>query len=70
MKFQKQKHYNISYKFFTSPLTCILKLRVARKDMQEAKTKMKEAVKRRERDFCICQIKTKADNTEKEHTEL
>lgn len=38
--------------------------------MQEAKTKMKEAVKRRWLDFCICQIKTKADNTEKEHTEL
>ena len=56
--------------FFTSPSTYILKLRAAKKDKQESKTKMKEEVKKREQDFCICQIKTKADNIGKGHKEL
>jgi len=47
-----------------------LKLRAAKKDKQESKTKMKEGVKRQERDFCIYRIKTKADNIEKGHKEL
>ena len=60
---------NKSY-IFTTPSTYILIRRIAKKDRQELKRKMKEGVKRRGPGFHIYRIKTKEDSIEKEHKEL